>query len=167
VLHVLGFILLVLVWALLAAVNKAHKEETGVSMPSRSALKSMRRRARKQGVSEVEYYAGWVQRKQKREGVSSTAMRSPVALADSQPPPPKPPKLSKPERLRAPPHEPFNDEHLSMMAAGFGWRLRRQAFGKYYLVDRKGLAIDNPYASMRDIRTDFSREDLEDFLLTC
>jgi hypothetical protein len=162
-LHVLGFILLVLSWALLAAVNKGHKEETGVSMPSRSALKSMRRRARKQGVSEVEYYAGWVQRKQKREGVSSTPMRSPVALPSLQSLPLPP----RPERLRAPPHEPFSDEHLSMMAAGFGWTLRWQAFGKYYLVDRKGSAIDNPYASVSDIGTDFSREDLEDFLLTC
>lgn len=162
-LHVLGFILLVLTWALLAAVNKAHKEETGVSMPTRSSLKSMRRRARKQGVSEVEYYAGWVQRKQKRKGVSSTAMRSPGAIAIPQ----SLPSPLKPERLRAPPHEPFNDEHLSMMAAGFGWTLRRQAFGKYYLVDRKGLAINNPYASANDIGTDFSRGDLEDFLLTC
>ncbi|MCC8948540.1 hypothetical protein H8A97_26365 [Bradyrhizobium sp. Arg62] len=165
-LQVLGFILLMLALALLAAVNKAHKEATGVSMPSRSALKAMRRRARKKGVSEADYYAGWVQRKQKREGVFSMAPLSPAASA--RPPrlllPPKPPN---PERLRTPPHEPFNEEHLSMMAAGFGWTLRRQAFGKYYLVDGAGSAIANPYASADDIGTDFSREDLEDFLLTC
>jgi hypothetical protein len=54
----------------LAGMNKAHKEQTGVSMPTRSALKAMRRRARKKGVSEQEYYAGWVKRKQKKAGIS-------------------------------------------------------------------------------------------------
>lgn len=165
-LHVLGFILLLLAWVLLAAINHAHKDETGVSMPSRSALKSMRRRARKKGVSEAEYYAGWVQRKQKREGVFSTAARSPAAVAGSKLLP-LPPERPKPERLRAPPHEPFSEEHLSMMAAGFGWTLRRQAFGKYFLVDIEGSAIVNPFASVDDIATDFSRENLEDLLLTC
>ncbi|TCU78844.1 hypothetical protein EDE08_101626 [Bradyrhizobium sp. R2.2-H] len=162
--QVVGFILLPFALLLLAAANKAHKEETGVSMPSRGALKSMRRRARKKGVSEAEYYAGWVQRKQKREGVLPIAHSSPVPAAR---PPLLPPKLPKPERLRAPPHEPFDIEHLSMMAAGFGWTLRRQAFGMYYLVDRKGVPVANPYAAANDIATDFSREDLEDFLLTC
>lgn len=45
-LQIIGFILLPFSLLLLAAINKAHKEETGVSMPSRSALRSMRRRAR-------------------------------------------------------------------------------------------------------------------------
>lgn len=163
--QIVGLVLLPFALLLLAAVNKAHKEETGVSMPSRSALKSMRRRARKKGVSEAEYYAGWVQRKQKREGVLPIAQGNPISAA--RPPPLLPPKLPKPERLRAPAHEPFSAEHLSMMAAGFGWTLRRQAFGMYYLVDGKGIAVANPYAATNDIGTDFSREDLEDFLLTC
>ncbi|WP_439401228.1 hypothetical protein ACNJYA_30670 [Bradyrhizobium sp. DASA03068] len=163
--QMVGLILLPFALLLLAGVNKAHKEETGVSMPSRGALKSMRRRARKNGVGEAEYYAGWVERKQKREGVLPMAPASPISAA--RPPPLMPPKLLKPERLRAPPHEPFDVEHLSMMAAGFGWTLRRQAFGMYYLLDGKGAAVANPYAAANDIGTDFSREDLEDFLLTC
>lgn len=54
-----------------------------------------------------------------------------------------------------------------MMANGFGWELRRQAFGKYYLLGKDGVAVVNPYAQADEISTDFSYQDVEDFLLTC
>jgi hypothetical protein len=163
--QVIGLILLPFAWMALAGMNNAHKEETGVSMPTRSALKSMRRRARKKGVSEAEYYAGWVERKQKKAGVHTGTGGYLSAKPASASAVPK--KMPPPERPRAPAHEPFAFDHLSMMADSFGWTLRRQAFGLYYLTDRDGTAIVNPYVQADGIGTDFSRQDMEDFLLTC
>jgi hypothetical protein len=54
-----------------------------------------------------------------------------------------------------------------MIAKGFGWSLRPQSFGLYYLADRDGVIINNPYAGPDAIGTDFTKQDLEDFLLTC
>jgi hypothetical protein len=165
--QIIGLVLLPLAWMALAGANKAHKEQTGVSMPTRSALKSMRRRARKKGVSEAEYYSGWLQRKQKKAGIQTgssgyfSTQSGPVSAV------PVPKKATPPERPRAPAHKPFAFDHLSMMAESFGWTLRKQAFGLYYLTDKDGTAIVNPYAQADGISTDFSHQDVEDFLLTC
>lgn len=164
-LQIIGLILLPFGWMLLAAVNKQHRAETGVSMPSRSALKGIRRRAKKGGLSEAEYYDGWVERKQKREGV--VVRHAPSPTPGRQPAFTPPPKPKMPERLRAPEHEPFDLDHLSMMAASHGWTIRKQAYAKYYIVDRSHTILPNPYARPDDISTDFTHEDLEDFLLTC
>jgi hypothetical protein len=161
----LAFIGLLFAWAILAGMKNAHLDETGVPPPTRSALRAMRRRARKQGVSEAEYYAGWLDRKHKKAGYyydPGTAVgRTPIVVHE-----PVPSGPSLPKRLRPAMHESFDFERLSMMAKGFGWTLRKQAFGLYYLTDKDGSAILNPYAQPDEISTDFSHRDVDDFLLT-
>lgn len=61
----------------------------------------------------------------------------------------------------------FSFEHLEMIAQTFGWALRKQAGGLYYLVGTDKKTIENPYADESAIKTDFNRRDIEDFLLTC
>lgn len=63
---VIGLILLPFAWALMTALDKEHRDATGVNMPTRSALRGLRRRARKQGITEEEAYARWLARKQKQ-----------------------------------------------------------------------------------------------------
>jgi len=53
------------------------------------------------------------------------------------------------------------------MAATYGWTLKKQAGGLFYLVDKSKKTVENPYADADAIKTDFNRRDLEDFLLTC
>src|SRR5215208_5327041 len=55
--------LIMMVW-ITAAFNKAHRDLTGVNMPSRSAARGLRRRARKKGISYEQAYDKWVERKQ-------------------------------------------------------------------------------------------------------
>ena len=62
---VIGFILCVLMIFVMIALNKGHRDETGVNMPSRNAMRHMRRRARKNGISEEQAYNDWLARKQK------------------------------------------------------------------------------------------------------
>lgn len=64
---IVGLVLLVLVvWPLMAALNKAHREETGVDAPTRSQMKYIRRKARQKGIGEETAYNQWVARKQRR-----------------------------------------------------------------------------------------------------
>ena len=59
---VIGLILLPFAWALLAAANKAHRAETGVDAPTRTAMRNIRRNARRKGISEEQAYREWLQR---------------------------------------------------------------------------------------------------------
>ena len=61
---VIGFVLAVLMIFVMFALNKEHRDETGVNMPSRNAMRNMRRRARKNGISEKQAYDDWLKRKQ-------------------------------------------------------------------------------------------------------
>jgi len=61
----LGLIGLFLVFAIPFAMNKAHRESTGVPMPSRGAMRGIRRRGRKMGISERQAYEEWLARKQR------------------------------------------------------------------------------------------------------
>ena len=60
------YLLLFLGLGLLAAVGSAFRNETGVNMPTRSALRSIRRRARKLGISEEQAFAENIARKQRK-----------------------------------------------------------------------------------------------------
>lgn len=195
---IIGLILLPFALMILAAAGKAHREETGVPMPSRGAMKNIRRTARKKGISEAAAYSQWLLRKQKRAGIitstpthhvhavsthpaaslfSSTDAGSMIPSAGStqRPLPPitnhriteEAPVKLRPARVRAPQHQPFDFEHLSMMAAGHGWVIRKQAFGLFFVLDKNRKAVENPYAEPDGIATDFTHRDLEDFLLTC
>lgn len=68
-----GLILLPFSWMLIAAVNKEHRNETGVNMPTRSAMRGIRRTARKKGLTEEAAYNQWVERKQNRLKVVASA----------------------------------------------------------------------------------------------
>jgi hypothetical protein len=202
---IIGLILLPFAWMLLAAAGKAHREQTGVPMPSRGAMKNIRRNARKKGISEGEAYAQWLNRKQKRAGVMIAPSESHIIHAVTSPPAnpftvhsraelgdiarPMPvqapvlgtlpalanmhkvakafPKEKISARIRPAQHEPFNFDHLSQIASTYGWTLRKQAGGLYYLLDKNKTTIENPYADEASIKTDFNHRDLEDFLLTC
>lgn len=63
---IIGLILMPLVWLMMAGANKRHREETGVSMPSRKAMARIRRNARQKGISEGAAYEQWVSNKQRR-----------------------------------------------------------------------------------------------------
>ncbi len=168
---IIGLILLPLSWLLMAAVNKDHRESTGVNMPTRNAMRRIRRNARKKEVAESAEYDQWVKRKQaahKKDNASRPKRTISGVVQDGSVSPTAHPTLSiKPQRIRAPEHEPFTFEHLEMIAKTFGWTLHRQAWGLYYLVDAHKNAIENPYAEASAIKTDFDRRDIEDFLLTC
>jgi hypothetical protein len=154
---VVGLVLLLFAWFVLAAAGKQHQRETGVPMPSRGAMRNIRRNARKKGITEAEAYAQWLNRKQGRLWAASVA--APTTLSKLVAPQPK--------RLRAPPHEPFSFEHLKDMAAGHGWMVRRQANGIYLVLAADRTPISNPYADEGDLDpTDFTHRDLEDYLLT-
>lgn len=60
-------VLVLVVWPLMAAANKQHKDATGVNAPTRSQLKNIRRQARQKGLSEEAAYYAWLQRKQKNQ----------------------------------------------------------------------------------------------------
>jgi hypothetical protein len=62
---IVGLILLPFAWMLMAAINKEHRDETGVNGPSRDALKNIRRNARRKGISEGQAYDQWLARKQR------------------------------------------------------------------------------------------------------
>lgn len=165
--QIVGLVLLPFAWMLLAAANQKHKEETGVSMPTRGAARRIRRNARKKGISEHEAHAQWVARKQQLAGLGPSASpRVSTRLVSPELPMPLV-SSRRAERPRAPDHEPFSYEQLSGMAATFGWSLRKQAFSKFYLVAAGGRLVENPYAATDESTTDFDQRDLEDFLLTC
>lgn len=63
---IIGFLLMPVAWLFMGAANKAHRDETGVNAPSRSAMRNIRRAARKKGISEGDAYFAWLQRKQRR-----------------------------------------------------------------------------------------------------
>ena len=62
---ILGIIAVIFCWILIAALNKAHREETGVNAPSRQAMRNIRRNARRKGISESQAYEKWLARKQR------------------------------------------------------------------------------------------------------
>jgi len=62
---ILGFILLIVVTIALVGLNKQHREETGVNMPSRGSMRNIRRTARRKGISEQQAYEEWLARKQR------------------------------------------------------------------------------------------------------
>jgi hypothetical protein len=134
-------------------------------------MRRIRRNARKKEVAESAEYDQWVKRKQaahKKDNASRPKRTISGVVQDGSVSPTAHPTLSiKPQRIRAPEHEPFTFEHLEMIAKTFGWTLHRQAWGLYYLVDAHKNAIENPYAEASAIKTDFDRRDIEDFLLTC
>lgn len=149
-------------------------------MPSRGAMRGIRRQARKKGISETEAYNQWLVRKQTRAGIELSSgnfthafdggvqqRRASAPHGSSRIVTDTPPVRTKALRIRPEPHEPFDLDHLRMIAGTYGWKLQKQAGGLYYLVDKNKKTIENPYADDSAIKTDFDRRDLEDFLLTC
>jgi hypothetical protein len=59
------FLLLIAGFAIMIVIGNAIKKETGVAPPSRSAMRGMRRRARKAGMGQEDYFDRWVERKRK------------------------------------------------------------------------------------------------------
>lgn len=154
---VIGLILLPFVWAMMAATNKAHREETGVDAPTRNAWRNIRRNARRKGISEEQAYREWLERKQRRR---------PPAL-----PPPLPDFAysAAPQRQKATPTalELAQDEAdvpLREYAAARRLRLHRQSDGLYYLLnfgDAPGTMVRNP---SDPTSYDFSREQVIRYL---
>jgi len=68
---IIGLILLPLCWALIAAANKQHKDETGINGPTRKQMSNIRRNARKKGISEDAAYAEWLRREQRKASKTS------------------------------------------------------------------------------------------------
>ena len=64
--HVAAVIALPVLIMLWIGMNKAHRDATGVSMPSRNAMRRIRRNARKKGLPESAAYDQWLGNKHKR-----------------------------------------------------------------------------------------------------
>ena len=66
--HVLlAIVCLIVVAILLSATNDWHRRQTGVNMPSRNAMRRIRRNARQKGISHQAAYDQWLHNKQRRE----------------------------------------------------------------------------------------------------
>lgn len=78
-----GLLGLVLVWWIMAALNKQHIQDHGVPAPSRKALARIRRTSRQKGISQEDAYNQWIINKQRR---------MPKAAPPPQVPPPPPPQ---------------------------------------------------------------------------
>lgn len=63
---VVGFILMPIVWLMMAGANKQHIKEHGVPMPSRKAMARIRRNARQKGISQGAAYDQWIVNKRRR-----------------------------------------------------------------------------------------------------
>ena len=147
-LEVLGISLLLLSWIFIAAFNKKHREETGVNMPSRGAMKGIRRRARKKGISEAEYYSEWVARKQKREGIASArTTAAKITKSDILP------TLHK--------RHPEDLPQLMMIAKLYGFKIRTDE-GGYILALGDNSHARNPCRS--EYSTTFAPDELRAFL---
>ncbi|WP_407186961.1 hypothetical protein [Bradyrhizobium centrosematis] len=154
---VIGLILLPFAWALLAAANKAHRAETGVDAPTRTAMRNIRRNARRKGISEEQVYGQWLQRQQRRPSSSA--------------PPSLPGEFSyfaAPPRLKTAPtaEELAQDEAdapLMAHAKARNLHLYRQFSGTYYFVNlgSGGTLVRNPADSLT---YDFSREEVIRYL---
>jgi len=61
------FILAMIALFIAVAAQAEFKKQTGVHAPTRSAMKGIRRRARKKGVSQDQYLDEWIQRKRRKQ----------------------------------------------------------------------------------------------------
>lgn len=61
------WLLLIVALVLLVAITKSFRHQTGVDLPSRGALRGIRRRARKAGKDEWQAVSDSIARKQKRQ----------------------------------------------------------------------------------------------------
>jgi DNA polymerase-3 subunit epsilon len=168
---IVALILLPFVWMLLAAQNKAHRDETGVNAPTRHGWRRIRRNARKKEISAPEAYNQWLD--QKGHSNSSAAF-DPDALARPVTPAPMPLSPPLPEippglgEVRPPAiparvadEKEVRDRPLHAAAAARRYSLRKQRDG-YLLVNLTGTKLlTNPY---RRTTFDFSREEVERFL---
>jgi hypothetical protein len=60
------YLLLFILFILMLAAGAIFRDKTGVKMPSRSAMRGIRRRAKKKGISVTQAFQANIRRKQKR-----------------------------------------------------------------------------------------------------
>jgi hypothetical protein len=152
---IIGLILLPFVWALMAAVNKQHREETGVNSPTRDGWRRIRHNARKKGISEEQAYNQWLNRKTRK---TSAAARSIEPYHVHRPPITKP--ASTAEELA----QEAADEPLRTLASSRQLSLHRQTNGLYYFLNRgsgSAVLVKNP---VNAATLDFTREQAIRFL---
>jgi hypothetical protein len=151
---IIGLILLPIAWALMAAVNKQHREETGVNAPTRDGWRRIRRNARKKGISGEQAYSQWLNRKTRK----TAPARSVEPHHVHRPPSIKP--ASTAEELA----QEAADEPLRTLASSRQLSLHRQNSGLYYFLNRGGgsaVLVKNP---VNAATLDFTREQVIRFL---
>ncbi|MDR6663488.1 hypothetical protein J2W51_006082 [Tardiphaga robiniae] len=151
---IVGLILLPFAWMLIAAANKAHRDETGVNAPTRDGWRRIRRNARKKGISEAEAYNQWLNRKtsKSRKAYSSIDF---IGRDD---------RSIKPVLSAEDIAQDKADEPLKALAKAQRMSLHRQFNGFYYLLDHgssQGVMIKNP---LRPADTNFTRKEAEVYL---
>ena len=62
----LVIVCLIAIAVIMVATNDWHRKQTGVNMPSRNAMRRIRRNARQKGISHQAAYDQWLNNKQKR-----------------------------------------------------------------------------------------------------
>ncbi|MCG5235671.1 hypothetical protein [Xanthobacter oligotrophicus] len=154
---VLGTILLFLSFAIMAALNKEHRDRTGVNMPSRKAMGRIRRRARQKGISEADAYEHWVTRKQKLAHFAPET--APIQQPDTFTPEPKY-QSARPE-----PYKELTLDDLNIISERLGFNIKKQSFGLFYIIGSNGNLLENPFSKPNESNTDFNKRDLDDFLL--
>lgn len=152
---IVGLILLPFAWMLIAAANKAHRDETGVNAPTRDGMRRIRRNARKKGISEAEAYNQWLNRKTSNSRRASTVHHVHYA-ADSRPlkATPTPDEVAQDKA----------DEPLRVLAKVRRISLHRQFNGFYYLLDQGNSPIVTIKNLLRPDETNFTREEVEAYL---
>lgn len=153
---IVGLILLPFAWMLIAAANKAHRDETGVNAPTRDGLRRIRRNARKKGISEAEAYNQWLNRRTSKLRTASMVHHVHYA-ADS-----RPPKAAlSPEEVA----QVKADEPLRVLAKARRISLHRQFNGFYYLLDQGNSPIVTIKNPLRPDETNFTRKEVEVYLM--
>lgn len=64
---ILGAIIAIVALWVISAAQSAHKRETGVTAPSRRAMRNIRKRARDRGIEAHQQYDTWLDNKRRRE----------------------------------------------------------------------------------------------------
>lgn len=152
---IVGPILLPFAWILMAAANKAHRDETGVNGPTRDGWRRIRRNARNKGISETEAYTQWLNRKTANSSAHSMAHNFSYH-AEMQP---SKATLTPEDVKQDKADEPLRDQAKSMRMS-----LHRQFDGAYYLLNHgswEGVLIKNP---LRPSEKTFTREEVRAYL---
>ena len=162
---VIGIAALIAWFIIWAGINRVFRETYGHNMPTRSAMRGLRRRARKRGISEAQAYDEWARRKIKQNARTNGRTPNASQRQSNRPRAGAVGEVIACRPARSPQHRFMSYEELTLIANVHGLTLRKQAFGLYFILGPDDRVIQNPYAAEENVNTDFTHRDAEDYLL--